>query len=115
MYSLFLILTLFFAGPDFAQQNAVSIQDAVSKIIEEELNILEKAGKLKIGDDYIVSKHILSELYTRNDYDILWENPQNDDPLRKRAFRLWLTNIDSEQIDVLRAISADSPLLPVRP
>lgn len=41
---------------------------------------------------------------------ILWESPENDDSLRQRAFRLWLQGIDSRQLELLQAISCDSPV-----
>jgi len=40
----------------------------------------------------------------------LWQNPANDEFLKSQAFRLWLTGIESEQIDILRGISSDSVL-----
>lgn len=40
---------------------------------------------------------------------ILWESQENDDFIKKMAFRIWLTSTGWEQIDVLRSISPDSP------
>jgi hypothetical protein len=40
---------------------------------------------------------------------ILWKSESNDEFIRKQAFRLWLTGIDSKQIDILRSISNSSP------
>lgn len=41
---------------------------------------------------------------------ILWESQENDDFIKKQAFRLWLTGAGWEQIDVLRPVPSDSPL-----
>lgn len=40
----------------------------------------------------------------------LWELEENDEFVRKQAFRLWLTGIDLKQIDILRLIPNISPL-----
>jgi len=40
----------------------------------------------------------------------LWENPTNDSFEITFAFRLWLTGIGSEQLDILRAIPSNSSL-----
>jgi len=41
---------------------------------------------------------------------MLWESQENDDFVKKQAFRLWLTGAGQEQIDVLRSVPPDSPL-----
>jgi hypothetical protein len=40
----------------------------------------------------------------------LWEDLNNDEFVKQQAFRLWLTDSEWEQIDILRAISTNSPL-----
>jgi murein L,D-transpeptidase YcbB/YkuD len=70
-YIILMFLTFCFYISGHAQEDLVSV------IIKEKVNTLIKTGKLKVADDYIVSKHILSELYQRNDFRALWENPQN--------------------------------------
>ncbi len=40
----------------------------------------------------------------------LWDDPNNDKYLRRRSFLMWLTSAGLEEIEVLRAISSDSPL-----
>ena len=40
----------------------------------------------------------------------LWEDLNNDEFVKRQAFRLWLTGVEWEQIDILRAIPTNSPL-----
>ncbi len=40
----------------------------------------------------------------------LWENPQNDEFVKTEAFRLWLTNVEWTEIDILRVIPQTPPL-----
>jgi hypothetical protein len=40
----------------------------------------------------------------------LWEDLNNDEFVKGQAFRLWLTGVEWEQIDILRAIPTNSPL-----
>jgi len=40
----------------------------------------------------------------------LWEDPENNKFMKKQAFRLWLTGIGQEQIQILRSILTSSPL-----
>ena len=40
----------------------------------------------------------------------LWQDPKNDEPVKRQAFRLWLTGVEWKQIGILRAISTNSPL-----
>jgi hypothetical protein len=40
----------------------------------------------------------------------LWEDLNNDEFVKRQAFRLWLTDAEWEQIDILRAIPTNSPL-----
>ena len=51
--------------------------DPVSDIIQERIDELWTTGKLKIGYADIASKHWLPDLYERNDFQLLWQNPQN--------------------------------------
>jgi len=51
--------------------------DSVHLIIEEKIDELWTTGNLKIGYADIASKHWLPELYERNDFQLLWQNPQN--------------------------------------
>jgi len=46
-------------------------------ILEEKIDELWTTGKLKIGFADIASKHWLPDLYERNDFKLLWQNPQN--------------------------------------
>ena len=65
----FLILVLYSFG--FAQEEQANL------IIEEKIDELWTTGKLKIGYADIASKHWLPDLYERNDFQLLWQNPQN--------------------------------------
>jgi len=51
--------------------------DLANEIIEERIDELWTTGKLNIGYASIASKHWLPGLYERNDFQLLWENPQN--------------------------------------
>lgn len=41
---------------------------------------------------------------------LLWENPNNDKFLRLNAFQIWLTKVEKKHIDILKAITPNSPL-----
>jgi murein L,D-transpeptidase YcbB/YkuD len=58
---------------------AVSLakQDAVFNILKDRIDKLWTTGKLKIGDTRIASLHVLPRLYKKNNYKLLWQNPQN--------------------------------------
>ena len=45
--------------------------------IEQKIDELWTTGKLNIGFASIASKHWLPELYERNDFQLLWQNPVN--------------------------------------
>lgn len=40
----------------------------------------------------------------------LWEDPKNDDFVKRQGFRMWLTAVEWDQIDILKAIPSNSPL-----
>jgi murein L,D-transpeptidase YcbB/YkuD len=68
---LLLILNLVISTFSFAQVDSANI------IIEEKIDELWTTGKLKIGLADIASKHWLPDLYERNEFQLLWQNPQN--------------------------------------
>lgn len=51
--------------------------DSTKLIIQEKIDELWTTGKLSIGFADIASKHWLPDLYERNDFQLLWQNPQN--------------------------------------
>ncbi|MDB4265031.1 hypothetical protein N9893_03095, partial [bacterium] len=51
--------------------------DSANLIIQEKIDELWTTGHLKIGLADIASKHWLPDLYERNDFRLLWQNPQN--------------------------------------
>jgi murein L,D-transpeptidase YcbB/YkuD len=65
------ILFLLISSYSFAQV------DSANLIIEEKIDELWTTGKLKIGLADIASKHWLPDLYERNEFQLLWQNPQN--------------------------------------
>ena len=74
----YLILTLLYlviGVPSLAQE------DSASLIIEERIDELWTTGKLNIGYANIASKHWLPDLYERNDFKLLWQDPQNVEDL----------------------------------
>ena len=52
-----------------------------NEIIREKIDELWTTGKLNIGYSSIASKHWLPDLYERNDFELLWQNPQNIEDL----------------------------------
>jgi len=58
-------------NPGLAQVESANI------VLEEKIDELWTTGKLKIGYADIASKHWLPDLYERNDFKLLWQNPQN--------------------------------------
>jgi len=74
---LLIILNLVIYTFSFAQVDSANI------IIEEKIDELWTTGKLKIGLADIASKHWLPDLYERNDFQLLWQNPQNVQDLLK--------------------------------
>ena len=51
--------------------------DSANLIIEDKIDELWTTGQLKIGLADIASKHWLPDLYERNGFQLLWQNPQN--------------------------------------
>ena len=51
--------------------------DSAELIIQEKIDELWTTGKLKIGFADIASKYWLPDLYERNGFQLLWQNPQN--------------------------------------
>jgi hypothetical protein len=49
---------------------------------------------------------------------LLWGNPNNDEFVRLKAFQIWLTKVEKKHIDILKAITPNSPLyklaIPIR-
>ena len=68
---LLVILTPLFYSLSFASK------DRASLIIKERIDELWTTGRLNIGYASIASKHWLPDLYERNDFQLLWQNPQN--------------------------------------
>jgi hypothetical protein len=67
-----IILNLMIYAFSFAQVDLANI------IIEEKIDELWTNGKLNIGYADIASKHWLPGLYERNDFQLLWQDPQKD-------------------------------------
>jgi len=65
------VLSFMFSSLLFAQE------DRANLIIEERIDQLWTTGKLTIGYANIASKLWLPGLYERNDFKLLWQNPQN--------------------------------------
>jgi murein L,D-transpeptidase YcbB/YkuD len=68
---LLIILNLLIYSYGFAQI------DSTRLIIQGKIDELWTSGKLRIGYADIASKHWLPDLYERNDFHLLWQNPQN--------------------------------------
>ena len=66
-----IILNLVIYSFSFAQL------DQANLIIQERIDELWTTGKLSIGYSDIASKHWLPSLYEGNDFQLLWQNPQN--------------------------------------
>jgi murein L,D-transpeptidase YcbB/YkuD len=75
MFLSFLILNLTIFSICLAQQ------DRANLIIQERVDELLTTGKLDIGYADIASKHWLPDLYERNGYNLLWQDPQNVEDL----------------------------------
>ena len=56
-------------------------EDRAKFIIEQKIDELWTTGKLYVGFASIASKHWLPSLYERNDFNLLWQNPQNVEDL----------------------------------
>ena len=68
---LLVILTPLFYSLSFARK------DPAILIIEERIDELWTTGELNIGYASIASKHWLPDLYERNGFQLLWQDPQN--------------------------------------
>ena len=66
-----IILNLTMYSISFAQVDFANV------IVEDRMDELWTTGKLNIGYASIASKHWLPNLYERNDFQLLWQNPQN--------------------------------------
>jgi murein L,D-transpeptidase YcbB/YkuD len=65
-------------------------------IIEERIDELWTTGKLNIGYASIASKHWLPDLYERNDFQLLWQNPKNVADLLKDLGSIAEDGLDPE-------------------
>ena len=70
--------------------------DAANAIIEERIDELWTTGELHVGDANIASKHWLPGLYERNDFKLLWQNPQNVTDLLSEVGRIAEDGLDPE-------------------
>jgi murein L,D-transpeptidase YcbB/YkuD len=70
--------------------------DSANLIIEEKIDELWTTGKLNIGYANIASKHWLPDLYERNNFQLLWQNPQNVTDLLKDIGRIAEEGLDPE-------------------
>lgn len=107
---LLIILNLVIYAFSFAQV------DSANLIIEEKIDELWTTGKLKIGYADIASKHWLPDLYERNDFQLLWQNPQNVEDLLKDIGRIAEDGLNPEDYHLsqllvlkLRLDDVDSP------
>jgi murein L,D-transpeptidase YcbB/YkuD len=70
-FLILIILNLMIYSFSFAQVDYANV------IVEDQLDELMTTGNLNIGYASIASKHWLPNLYERNDFQLLWQNPQN--------------------------------------
>ncbi len=70
--------------------------DSANLIIEEKIDELWTTGKLNIGYANIASKHWLPDLYERNNFQLLWQNPQNVTDLLKDIGSIAEEGLDPE-------------------
>ena len=70
--------------------------DSAGVIIENKIDELWTTGKLNIGQSRIASKHWLPGLYERNDFKLLWQNPQNVDDMLTEIGRIAEDGLDPE-------------------
>ncbi len=75
MVLIVIILTLMSLSHTYAET------DLTKEIIGERIDELWTTGKLNIGYSSIASKYWLPDLYERNDFRLLWQNPQNVEDL----------------------------------
>jgi murein L,D-transpeptidase YcbB/YkuD len=70
--------------------------DPASTAIEDRIDELWTTGKLNIGYASIASKRWLPDLYERNDFKLLWRNPQNVKDLLTDVGRIAEDGLDPE-------------------
>ena len=70
-FLIFIVLSFTIYSFGFAQV------DLANQIIEKRIDELWTTGKLNIGYANIASRHWLPSLYERNNFQLLWQNPQN--------------------------------------
>ena len=107
---LFLVLALTISSVGFPQT------DLARQIIEARIDELWTTGKLQIGYTDIASKHWLPSLYERNDFQLLWQNPQNVTDLLDDVARVAEEGLNPEDYHLsellvlkLRLDESDSP------
>lgn len=66
-----IFLNLMFISTIFAQENLTSLK------IQEGIDQIWTTGQLDIGHSNVASKRILTQLYERNDFQLIWQNLQN--------------------------------------
>jgi murein L,D-transpeptidase YcbB/YkuD len=71
VFLLFLIVAFAISAVGFTQT------DLSRQIIQQRIDELWTTGNLQIGYADIASRHWLTALYERNDFGLLWQNPQN--------------------------------------
>jgi murein L,D-transpeptidase YcbB/YkuD len=71
-------------------------KDPIQVIIEERIDEIWTTGKLNIGNASIASKYWLPDLYERNDFQLLWQNPQNINDLLNDIGRIAEDGLDPE-------------------
>ena len=85
-----MILNLTICSFSFAQT------DAANAIVEDRIDELWTTGKLPIGLANVASKHWLPQLYERNDFKLLWQNPENISDLLADIGRIAEDGLDPE-------------------
>jgi murein L,D-transpeptidase YcbB/YkuD len=85
-----IVLSFMFSSLLFAPVGLANV------IIEERIDELWTTGKLNIGYANIASKHWLPSLYERNDFQLLWQNPQNVTDLLKDIGSIAEDGLDPE-------------------
>ncbi len=85
-----IVLSFMFSSLLFAPAGLANV------IIEERIDELWTTGKLNIGYASIASKHWLPDLYERNDFQLLWQNPKNVADLLKDIGSIAEDGLDPE-------------------
>ncbi len=91
-------------------------EDSASVIIQQKIDELWTTGELKIGYADIASKLWLPDLYERNEFRLLWQNPQNVNDLLTDVGKIAEDGLDPEDYHLsqllvlkLRLDENDSP------